>query len=156
MGNAASGSAASPGPSAPSRGATARECHSTSGHRARVLRARAPKEKPKAEVVPKPRQAPTDEAQRAAAAALARLELKPKGKAPCSSQEAIKNQGRNGPGNRGARGQRSRLEKRRVRLSREFWGSCHGNGVICRGNGVMCSPGLGRHTWAGVCFPGQR
>ncbi|NXH51445.1 UBXN6 protein, partial [Rhabdornis inornatus] len=52
---------------------------------------RAPKEKPKAEVAPKPRQAPTDEAQRAAAAALARLELKPKGKAP-SSQEAIKNQ----------------------------------------------------------------
>ncbi|NXB52425.1 UBXN6 protein, partial [Leucopsar rothschildi] len=53
--------------------------------------ARAPKEKPKAEVAPKPRQAPTDEAQRAAAAALARLELKPKGKAP-SSQETIKNQ----------------------------------------------------------------
>ncbi|XP_057242734.1 UBX domain-containing protein 6 [Malurus melanocephalus] len=53
---------------------------------------RAPKEKPKAEVAPKPRQAPTDEAQKAAAAALARLELKPKGKAPCSSQEAIKNQ----------------------------------------------------------------
>ncbi|XP_039942654.1 UBX domain-containing protein 6 [Hirundo rustica] len=53
---------------------------------------RAPKEKPKAEVAPKPRQPPTDEAQRAAAAALARLELKPKGKAPCSSQEAIKNQ----------------------------------------------------------------
>ncbi|NXU03151.1 UBXN6 protein, partial [Buphagus erythrorhynchus] len=52
---------------------------------------RAPKEKPKAELAPKPRQAPTDEAQRAAAAALARLELKPKGKAP-SSQEAIKNQ----------------------------------------------------------------
>ncbi|NWS91104.1 UBXN6 protein, partial [Toxostoma redivivum] len=52
---------------------------------------RAPKEKPRAEVAPKPRQAPTDEAQRAAAAALARLELKPKGKAP-SSQEAIKNQ----------------------------------------------------------------
>uniref|UniRef100_A0A8C3VDN7 UBX domain-containing protein 6 n=1 Tax=Catharus ustulatus TaxID=91951 RepID=A0A8C3VDN7_CATUS len=53
----------------------------------------APKEKPRAEVAPKPRQPPTDEAQRAAAAALARLELKPKGKAP-SSQEAIKNQGR--------------------------------------------------------------
>ncbi|NXL80293.1 UBXN6 protein, partial [Leptocoma aspasia] len=53
---------------------------------------RAPREKPKAEVAPKPRQAPTDEAQRAAAAALARLELKPKGKAPSSSQEAIKNQ----------------------------------------------------------------
>ncbi|XP_032938187.1 UBX domain-containing protein 6 isoform X2 [Catharus ustulatus] len=52
---------------------------------------RAPKEKPRAEVAPKPRQPPTDEAQRAAAAALARLELKPKGKAP-SSQEAIKNQ----------------------------------------------------------------
>ncbi|XP_056368367.1 UBX domain-containing protein 6 isoform X1 [Oenanthe melanoleuca] len=52
---------------------------------------RAPREKPRAEVAPKPRQAPTDEAQRAAAAALARLELKPKGKAP-SSQEAIKNQ----------------------------------------------------------------
>ncbi|NWH41048.1 UBXN6 protein, partial [Chloropsis hardwickii] len=53
---------------------------------------RAPREKPKAEVAPKPRQAPTDEAQRAAAAALARLELKPKGKAPSSSQETIKNQ----------------------------------------------------------------
>ncbi|NWR07644.1 UBXN6 protein, partial [Paradoxornis webbianus] len=53
---------------------------------------RAPKEKPKAEVAPKPRQAPTDEAQRAAAAALARLELKPKGKAPCSSQETVRNQ----------------------------------------------------------------
>ncbi|KAL9824095.1 UBX domain-containing protein 6 isoform 2-T2 [Geothlypis trichas] len=54
---------------------------------------RAPREKPKAEVAPKPRQAPTDEAQRAAAAALARLELKPKGgKAPSASQEAIRNQ----------------------------------------------------------------
>lgn len=153
MGNTGSGSAASPGSSSLPSGAAAEGCHRTDGHRARVPRARAPKEKPKAEVVPKPRQAPTDEAQRAAAAALARLELKPKGKAPCSSQETIKNQGRNGPGNRGARGQ---LEKRRVRLSREFWGSCRGNGVICHGNGVMCSPGLGRHTWAGVCFPGQR
>ncbi|NXU20793.1 UBXN6 protein, partial [Pardalotus punctatus] len=74
---------------------------------------RAPKEKPKAEVAPKPRQAPTDEAQRAAAAALARLELKPKGKAPSSSQEAIRSQGRSGLGElrlRGARGQRARLE----------------------------------------------
>ncbi|RLV86192.1 hypothetical protein DV515_00015950 [Chloebia gouldiae] len=53
---------------------------------------RAPREKPKAEAAPKPRQAPTDEAQRAAAAALARLELKPKGKAPSASQEHIKNQ----------------------------------------------------------------
>ncbi|NXH43470.1 UBXN6 protein, partial [Dicaeum eximium] len=53
---------------------------------------RAPRERPKAEAAPKPRQAPTDEAQRAAAAALARLELKPKGKAPSPSQEAIKNQ----------------------------------------------------------------
>ncbi|XP_030822390.1 UBX domain-containing protein 6 isoform X2 [Camarhynchus parvulus] len=54
---------------------------------------RAPREKPKAEAAPKPRQAPTDEAQRAAAAALARLELKPKGgKAPSASQEAIRNQ----------------------------------------------------------------
>ncbi|NXL11293.1 UBXN6 protein, partial [Mesembrinibis cayennensis] len=52
---------------------------------------RVPKEKPKAEVAPKPRQGPTDEAQMAAAAALARMELKPKAKAP-SSQEAIKNQ----------------------------------------------------------------
>lgn len=66
-------------------------------------------------MAPKPRQAPTDEAQRAAAAALARLELKPKGKAASSSQEAIKNQGRSGPGNCGsgrAPGQRARLEKR--------------------------------------------
>ncbi|XP_038019552.1 UBX domain-containing protein 6 [Motacilla alba alba] len=53
---------------------------------------RAPREKPKAEVAPKPRQAPTDEAQRAAAAALARLEVKPKGKAPSASQETIRNQ----------------------------------------------------------------
>ncbi|NXA25150.1 UBXN6 protein, partial [Ibidorhyncha struthersii] len=52
---------------------------------------RVPKEKPKAEAVPKPRQAPTDEAQMAAAAALARMELKPKTKVS-SSQEAIKNQ----------------------------------------------------------------
>ncbi|NWS13156.1 UBXN6 protein, partial [Pachyramphus minor] len=57
---------------------------------------RAPREKPKAEAAPKPRQAPTDEAQMAAAAALARLELKPKGKVPSCSQESIKNQGRNG------------------------------------------------------------
>lgn len=75
-------------------------------HRAPFLRARAPREKPRAEVAPKPRQAPTDEAQKAAAAALARLELKPKGKAPSASQEHIKNQGRSGPGE-----PRSRLEK---------------------------------------------
>uniref|UniRef100_A0A8C9FCS5 UBX domain-containing protein 6 n=1 Tax=Pavo cristatus TaxID=9049 RepID=A0A8C9FCS5_PAVCR len=55
--------------------------------------ARVPKEKPKAETAPKPRQGPTDEAQMAAAAALARMELKPKAKPP-SSQGAIKNQGR--------------------------------------------------------------
>ncbi|NXP82367.1 UBXN6 protein, partial [Ramphastos sulfuratus] len=54
---------------------------------------RVPKEKPKAEAAPKPRQAPTDEAQMAAAAALARMELKSKAKLP-PSQEAIKNQGR--------------------------------------------------------------
>ncbi|XP_031460120.1 UBX domain-containing protein 6 isoform X2 [Phasianus colchicus] len=53
--------------------------------------ARVPKEKPKAEAAPKPRQGPTDEAQMAAAAALARMELKPKAKPP-SSQGAIKNQ----------------------------------------------------------------
>ncbi|XP_014805169.1 PREDICTED: UBX domain-containing protein 6 [Calidris pugnax] len=52
---------------------------------------RVPKEKPKAEPAPKPRQGPTDEAQMAAAAALARMELKPKAKV-ASSQEAIKNQ----------------------------------------------------------------
>ncbi|NXY77279.1 UBXN6 protein, partial [Glareola pratincola] len=52
---------------------------------------RAPREKPKAEAAPKPRQGPTDEAQMAAAAALARMELKPKAKV-ASSQEAIKNQ----------------------------------------------------------------
>ncbi|NXV94909.1 UBXN6 protein, partial [Calonectris borealis] len=52
---------------------------------------RAPKEKPKAEAAPKPRQGPTDEAQMAAAAALARMELKPKAKL-LSSQDAIKNQ----------------------------------------------------------------
>ncbi|NWT06516.1 UBXN6 protein, partial [Mionectes macconnelli] len=53
---------------------------------------RAPRDFFFAEKNPKPRQAPTDEAQMAAAAALARLELKPKGKAPSCSQESIKNQ----------------------------------------------------------------
>ncbi|CAM5125820.1 unnamed protein product [Natator depressus] len=53
-------------------------------------RERAPKEKPKA-ATPKSRQGPTDEAQRAAAAALARLEQKPKPWLP-SSQDAIKSQ----------------------------------------------------------------
>ncbi|KAM6396022.1 UBX domain-containing protein 6 [Rhynochetos jubatus] len=52
---------------------------------------RVPREKPKAEAAPKARQGPTDEAQMAAAAALARMELKPKAKL-ASSQEAIKNQ----------------------------------------------------------------
>ncbi|NXN12866.1 UBXN6 protein, partial [Indicator maculatus] len=52
---------------------------------------RVPKEKPKAEAAPKPRQGPTDEAQMAAAAALARMELKTKAKLP-PSQEAIRNQ----------------------------------------------------------------
>ncbi|NXT92398.1 UBXN6 protein, partial [Anhinga rufa] len=52
---------------------------------------RVPKEKAKGEAAPKPRQAPTDEAQMAAAAALARMELRPKARLP-SSQDAIKNQ----------------------------------------------------------------
>ncbi|KAM6310498.1 UBX domain-containing protein 6 [Podargus strigoides] len=52
---------------------------------------RVPREKPRAEAALKPRQGPTDEAQMAAAAAMARMELKPKAKAP-SSQDAIKNQ----------------------------------------------------------------
>ncbi|KAM6294734.1 UBX domain-containing protein 6 [Aegotheles albertisi] len=43
---------------------------------------RVPKEKPKGEAAPKPRQAPTGEAQMAAAAAMARLELKAKAKGP--------------------------------------------------------------------------
>ncbi|XP_053153078.1 UBX domain-containing protein 6 isoform X2 [Hemicordylus capensis] len=53
-------------------------------------RERTPKEKPKADT-PKPRQGPTNEAQMAAAAALARLEQKPKPRPP-SSQDAIRNQ----------------------------------------------------------------
>ncbi|XP_064898724.1 UBX domain-containing protein 6 isoform X1 [Columba livia] len=52
---------------------------------------RVPKEKPRAEAAPKPRQGPTDEAQMAAAAALARMELKPRAKV-AASQEAIRNQ----------------------------------------------------------------
>ncbi|XP_042335655.1 UBX domain-containing protein 6 isoform X2 [Sceloporus undulatus] len=51
---------------------------------------RAPKEKPKPDP-PKCRQGPTNEAQMAAAAALARLEQKPKPRA-LSSQDAIRNQ----------------------------------------------------------------
>ncbi|XP_048351809.1 UBX domain-containing protein 6 [Sphaerodactylus townsendi] len=54
-------------------------------------RERAPKEKSKAADLPKPRQGPTNEAQMAAAAALARLEQKPKPRAP-TSQDAIRNQ----------------------------------------------------------------
>ncbi|XP_028569429.2 UBX domain-containing protein 6 isoform X2 [Podarcis muralis] len=54
-------------------------------------RERAPKEKPKADPPPKCRQGPTNEAQMAAAAALARLEQKPKPRPP-SSQDAIRNQ----------------------------------------------------------------
>ncbi|KAL8177568.1 UNVERIFIED_CONTAM: UBX domain-containing protein 6, partial [Gekko kuhli] len=52
---------------------------------------RAPKEKSKAGESPKPRQGPTNEAQMAAAAALARLEQKPKPRT-LSSQDAIRNQ----------------------------------------------------------------
>ncbi|NWU82738.1 UBXN6 protein, partial [Onychorhynchus coronatus] len=76
---------------------------------------RAPREKPKAEAAPKPRQAPTDEAQMAAAAALARLELKPKGKAPSCSQESIKNQGRN--------------SWKTARVGHQELLECNGNGV---------------------------
>ncbi|XP_053228723.1 UBX domain-containing protein 6 [Podarcis raffonei] len=54
-------------------------------------RERAPKEKPKTDPPPKCRQGPTNEAQMAAAAALARLEQKPKPRPP-SSQDAIRNQ----------------------------------------------------------------
>ncbi|XP_066491033.1 UBX domain-containing protein 6 [Tiliqua scincoides] len=53
-------------------------------------REKAPKEKPKADP-PKSRQGPTNEAQMAAAAALARLEQKPKPRVP-SSQDAIRSQ----------------------------------------------------------------
>ncbi|KAM4658586.1 UBX domain-containing protein 6 [Amazona ochrocephala] len=53
---------------------------------------RAPRESPKAAATaPRPRQGPTDEAQMAAAAALARMEGRPKAKLP-SSQEAIRSQ----------------------------------------------------------------
>ncbi|NXD73280.1 UBXN6 protein, partial [Eolophus roseicapillus] len=52
---------------------------------------RAPRESPKAAAAPKPRQGPTDEAQMAAAAALARMEGRPKARLP-SSQEAIRSQ----------------------------------------------------------------
>ncbi|XP_032992440.1 UBX domain-containing protein 6 [Lacerta agilis] len=54
-------------------------------------RERAPKEKPKADPPSKCRQGPTNEAQMAAAAALARLEQKPKPRPP-TSQDAIRNQ----------------------------------------------------------------
>uniref|UniRef100_A0A8C6J3U1 UBX domain-containing protein 6 n=1 Tax=Melopsittacus undulatus TaxID=13146 RepID=A0A8C6J3U1_MELUD len=55
-----------------------------------------PRESPKAAAAaPRPRQGPTDEAQMAAAAALARMEGRPKARLP-SSQEAIRSQGRAG------------------------------------------------------------
>ncbi|XP_060131356.1 UBX domain-containing protein 6 [Zootoca vivipara] len=54
-------------------------------------REKAPKEKPKADPPAKSRQGPTNEAQMAAAAALARLEQKPKPRPP-TSQDAIRNQ----------------------------------------------------------------
>ncbi|XP_047633422.1 UBX domain-containing protein 6 isoform X3 [Phacochoerus africanus] len=53
---------------------------------------KAPKEKPKQQALRQPRQGPTDEAQMAAAAALARLEQKqPKARGP-TSQDSIRNQ----------------------------------------------------------------
>ena len=58
-----------------------------------LLREKAPKEKPKQQALRQPRQGPTDEAQMAAAAALARLEQKqPKARGP-TSQDSIRNQG---------------------------------------------------------------
>lgn len=59
-------------------------------------RERAPKEKPNQPALRQPRQGPTDEAQMAAAAALARLEQKqPRARGP-TSQESIRNQGEHG------------------------------------------------------------
>lgn len=56
-------------------------------------REKAPKEKPNQPPLRQPRQGPTDEAQMAAAAALARLEQKqPRARGP-ASQDAIRNQG---------------------------------------------------------------
>ncbi|NXD82457.1 UBXN6 protein, partial [Halcyon senegalensis] len=107
---------------------------------------RVPREKPKAEAAPKPRQGPTDEAQMAAAAALARMELKAKAK-PLSSQEAIKNQGRS---SRRARGQLDGLAwvssgtENRVPvtwgLSGQGWSTQ--DGVGCPQGGAKCSKKL--------------
>ena len=59
----------------------------------RLLREKAPKEKPSKPALRQPRQGPTDEAQMAAAAALARLEQKqPRARGP-TSQESIRSQG---------------------------------------------------------------
>ncbi|XP_036898493.1 UBX domain-containing protein 6 isoform X2 [Sturnira hondurensis] len=59
------------------------------------LREKAPKEKPNQPVLRQPRQGPTDEAQMAAAAALARLEQKqPRARGPASSQDSTRNQAR--------------------------------------------------------------
>ena len=58
-----------------------------------LLREKAPKEKPSQPPVRQPRQGPTNEAQMAAAAALARLEQKqPRARGP-TSQDSIRNQG---------------------------------------------------------------
>lgn len=119
----------------------------------------------------------------AAAAALARMELKPKAKLP-SSQEAIKNQGRSSPVDAGScccagvgmgqPGWLGRLQLQaepgeggprsvtaRVRLSRTLWGSagfCDRLSVIEMGvwGGVTLTHGLsgwGWSTWVGVCLP---
>ncbi|XP_036898492.1 UBX domain-containing protein 6 isoform X4 [Sturnira hondurensis] len=59
------------------------------------VREKAPKEKPNQPVLRQPRQGPTDEAQMAAAAALARLEQKqPRARGPASSQDSTRNQAR--------------------------------------------------------------
>ncbi|NWY67705.1 UBXN6 protein, partial [Erithacus rubecula] len=99
---------------------------------------RAPREKPRAEVAPKPRQAPTDEAQRAAAAALARLELKPKGKAP-SSQEAIRNQVRKELMAEAAASEKGLPEEEKVREQEEEGAAPSVSGVyfICPLTGVV-------------------
>ncbi|XP_045687091.1 UBX domain-containing protein 6 isoform X1 [Phyllostomus hastatus] len=57
------------------------------------VREKGPKEKPNQPVLRQPRQGPTDEAQMAAAAALARLEQKqPRARGPTSSQDSTRNQ----------------------------------------------------------------
>lgn len=95
-------------------------------------REKAPKEKPNQPVFRHPRQGPTDEAQMAAAAALARLEQKqPRARGPMS-QDSIRNQGELCSSSGHSRGRPERGRVRPLALCpRGQSMAVHGSQILC-------------------------